>query len=107
MARAKMKPEGMEDPQETMTPVRKRGPIETGPESAGQSGDLQGLSDLEEEDSESVVELVEEGQYYEASVVSGVEDAPDADEGPIRLRRRPEDDLPPEYRDVASDEPKE
>jgi hypothetical protein len=72
-----------------------------------QSGDLQGLSNSEDADSESVRELVEEGQYFEAAVVSGVEDAPDADAGPIRVHKRKEDDLPPEYTDNPPDEPKE
>src|SRR5271170_4507086 len=37
---------------------------QTGPGSAGQSGDLQGLSDVEGPDSESVDELVEEGNAF-------------------------------------------
>ncbi|HLK66088.1 MAG TPA: hypothetical protein VKU19_21790 [Bryobacteraceae bacterium] len=90
-----------------LTPPRKRPAPETGPDSAGQSGDLQGLSGSEESESESVSELIEEGQFYEASVLEGVENAPDADAGPIRVRRRSEDDLPPEYADQTPDEPKE
>ena len=72
-----------------------------------QSGDLQGLSDDAGADSESVRELVEEGQYFEAAVVSGVEDAPDADAGPIRTHERREDDVPREYTDRVPDEPQE
>jgi hypothetical protein len=64
-----------------------------------QSGDTQGLSDRAGADSESVKELVEEGQYLEAEAVEGVEDAPDADAGPIRTKEVPEDDVPGEYRD--------
>ena len=45
--------------------------------SAGQSGDTEGLSDIEDADSESVEELAEEGQDYEAEIVSGVERAAD------------------------------
>src|SRR5271165_1640342 len=45
--------------------------------SGGQSGDTQGLSDVAETDSESVKELLEEGQSFEAEVVRGVENAPD------------------------------
>jgi hypothetical protein len=56
--------------------------------SGGQSGDLQGLSSLADVDSESVGELVEEGQALEAEVVSGVENVPDADDGPVRARAR-------------------
>ena len=70
-----------------------------GPESAGQSGDNQGLSDVAEADSESVDELIEEGQSFEAEVISGVEDAPDVDEGEVRTHEVPEDDVPPEYRE--------
>ena len=70
-----------------------------GPEAAGQSGDTEGLSRAELADSESVEELVEEGQAFEAGIVSGVENAPDADEGEIRTREVPEDDVPQEYLD--------
>lgn len=68
-----------------------------GPGSAGQSGDAQGLSDAQEATSESVLELVEEGQAFEAGIVSGIENAPDADAGPVRTREVSEDDVPPEY----------
>jgi hypothetical protein len=68
-----------------------------GARTAGQSGDLQGLSEIADADSESVDELLEEGQSFEAAIVSGVEDAPDADEGPVRTREVPEDDVPEEY----------
>ena len=67
------------------------------PESGGQSGDTQGLSNEPEADSESVEELVEEGSFYEAAVVSGVENAPDADQGPVKTREVPEEDVPDEY----------
>ena len=70
---------------------------ELGPNSGGQSGDLQGLFTNENSNSESVTELLEEGQYFEASVVSGVEDAPDADVSEVRTRQVPEDDVPEEY----------
>jgi hypothetical protein len=45
---------------------------------------LQGLSRNPDADSQSVEELIEEGQTHEADVVSGVEDAPDADQGEVR-----------------------
>ncbi len=70
-----------------------------GPESAGQSGDNQGLSDVADADSETVDELAEEGQDFEAEVISGVEDAPDADEGEVHTHEVPEDDVPEEYRE--------
>jgi len=59
-----------------------------GSESAGQSGDLQGLSEVEESDSESVEELVEEGQDYEAELVAGVERAADAPDAGVPIRQR-------------------
>jgi hypothetical protein len=43
--------------------------------SGGQSGDLQGVSSVEGADSESVDELLQEGNAFEADVVTGVEDA--------------------------------
>ena len=70
-----------------------------GPRSGGQSGDLQGLSDYARADGESVGELLEEGNAFEAEIVKGVEDVPDADEGEIRTREVPEDDVPEEYRE--------
>lgn len=74
-----------------------------GAESGGQSGDTQGLSRREYSDSESVEELMEEGQYLEAEAVGGVEDAPDADEGEVRTHEVPEDDVPEEYLDRDQD----
>jgi len=76
-----------------------RGGRGLGAESAGQSGDTQGLSRRAYDDSESVEELLEEGQYAEAEAVSGVENAPDADQGEVRTREVPEDDVPQEYLD--------
>jgi hypothetical protein len=70
-----------------------------GPETGGQSGDIQGLSGVARVDSESVAELAEEGQAFEAEVVSGVENAPDADVAEVRTREIPEDDVPREYRE--------
>jgi hypothetical protein len=70
-----------------------------GARSGGQSGDLQGLSNRAGADSESVDELLEEGNAFEAEVVKGVEDVPDADEGEIRTRQFPADDVPTEYDD--------
>jgi len=61
--------------------------------------DSQGLSDIESADSESVGELLEEGNTFEAGVVRGVEQADDADEREVRTREVPEDDVPEEYLD--------
>src|SRR5271155_5967581 len=54
-----------------------------GAASGGQSGDTQGLARREDVDSESVEELVEEGQSFEAEAVSGVENAKDPDQDEI------------------------
>jgi hypothetical protein len=62
-------------------------------------GDFGGVSTVESVDSESADELLEEGQAFEAGIVSGVEDAPDADQGPVKTREVPEDDVPEEYQD--------
>jgi hypothetical protein len=66
----------------------------------GISGDAdsQGLSDVERADSESVSELLDEGNTFEAGVVSGVERA-DEGEKEVRTREFPEDDVPEEYLD--------
>jgi hypothetical protein len=74
-------------------------PEEPGARSGRQSGDLQGLSDIEGADSESVDELLEEGNAFEADVVTGVEDAGNADEKEVRTHEVPEDDVPDEYLD--------
>ena len=76
--------------------------MEKGSLSAGQSGDLQGLRDLEGADSESVNELLEEGNAFEAGVVAGVERA-EGDEGQeVHTHEVPEDDVPEEYLDKDS-----
>jgi len=66
---------------------------------AGQSGDLQGLSNVEGAAAESVDELLEEGNSFEAGVVAGVERAGNADEEEVRTHEVPEDDVPTEYLD--------
>jgi hypothetical protein len=68
-----------------------------GARSAGQSGDLQGLSGIAGAGSESVEELLEEGNAFEAELVKGVEAAGDADEGEVVTHEVPEDDVPEEY----------
>jgi N utilization substance protein A len=66
-------------------------------DSAGQSGDTQGLSDVAEAGAESVEELLEEGQAFEAEAIGGVQDAPGADVAEVHTRQFPEDDVPSEY----------
>lgn len=57
---------------------------QAGPDSGGQSGDAQGLSEIADAADESVEELAETGQDYEAGIVQGVEDAADHPERPAR-----------------------
>ena len=66
--------------------------------SPGLSGDLQGLSRTPGADSESVSELVEEGNPFEAEIVDAVE-ANDDKTKEVRTREVPEDDVPEEYLD--------
>jgi hypothetical protein len=70
-----------------------------GPRSGGQAGDLQGLSAAESAASESVEELLEEGNAFEAEVVKGVEDAEGSDEIEVETHEILEDDVPKEYQD--------
>ena len=63
------------------------------------AGDLQGISILENVDSESAEELLEEGQAFEAGIISGVEAAPDADKSEVTTHEVPQDDVPGEYDD--------
>ena len=70
-----------------------------GPNSAGQSGDTQGISDKAESSSESIEELLEEGQFIEAGVLEGIEDSADGDPTPLRPKQFPIDDIPLEYQD--------
>jgi hypothetical protein len=77
------------------------------PGDAGQAGDTQGLSGVEGAASESVRELVQEDQIFEAEFVSGFENAPDADVAEVRTHQVPVDDVPLEYLEGDDDEPKE
>ncbi|HTU42834.1 MAG TPA: hypothetical protein VMF10_14085 [Candidatus Aquilonibacter sp.] len=77
-------------------------PGQVGPDSAGQSGDSQGLSSTEDVNEESVEELAETEQPFESAAVEGVEDAEDHPERPTHTHEeygRP-DDVPPK-RNVA------
>jgi len=82
-----------------MARSRRRKEDELGPDSAGQSGDIQQLPDTANVNDESVEELVEEGNAFEADAVEGVEDAADPDVSEVTTREVPEDDVPPEYLD--------
>jgi hypothetical protein len=71
----------------------------TGPDSAGQSGDTQGLSGVEEAGPESVEELAAEGQSFEAEAIQAVEDADEDGVEEVRTKQVPEVDVPQEYLD--------
>jgi hypothetical protein len=75
-------------------PVQRRGSW-----SGEQAGDLQGLSHREGADSESVDELLEEGNAFEAEAVSGVEAADNEEGREVHTHEVPEDDVPEEYLD--------
>src|SRR5260370_33051551 len=60
------------------------------------SGDVQGLSNVERADSESVEELLEEGDSFEAGGEKGVEDAEEADGTEVRPHQVPQDAFPRE-----------
>jgi hypothetical protein len=63
------------------------------------AGDLQGVSIAQDVDFESAEELLEEGQAFEAGVVSGVENAGNADGAEVTTHEVPQDDVPGEYND--------
>lgn len=69
------------------------------PPAETEAGDLQGLSRDERADSESVDELLEEGNAFEAGVVQGVEEADDSGTREVHTHEVPEDDVPEEYLD--------
>jgi hypothetical protein len=73
---------------------------QVGSEGGEQSGDTQGLSTDSEAADESVAELAEEGQAFEAEIVEGVEDAEKHAERPVHSHedQRPahESELPPD-----------
>lgn len=63
------------------------------------SPDDVGLSNTAGADSESVDELLDEGNAFEAGVVSGVERADNSEGKEVRTKEVPEDDVPDEYLD--------
>ena len=69
-------------------------PGQVGSDSGGQSGDTQQLSRFAEAASESVEELAENDQAFEAMAIEGVEDAADHPERPVHAHTdygRPDD----------------
>ena len=77
--------------------VRPRGRSRVARAGAG-GGDLQGISSVEDVDSESEDELLEEGQSFEAGIISGVERAGN-EESEVVTHEVLEDDVPREYDD--------
>lgn len=96
---AKKRPRGKSNSAELVGYQRKG----LGSFTGGQSGDIQGISGRSGVDSESVTELLEEGQTFEAEAVSGVENAADPDVSEVVTRQFPEDDVPEEYQDPDKD----
>ena len=80
-----------------MAQRNKRNLDELGPNSGGQSGDIQQMPNVADADSESVEELAEEGNAFEADAILGVENAQDPDVAEVTTREVPEDDVPAEY----------
>ncbi|HEX3119743.1 MAG TPA: hypothetical protein VHP80_11665 [Candidatus Acidoferrum sp.] len=83
--------------------VRPKGRSRVARAGAG-SGDLQGISSVEEADSESEDELLEEGQSFEAGIIGGVERAGD-EESEVVTHEVLEDDVPLEYDDQDKERP--
>jgi len=81
------------------TPRLKSSSAREGVRSLRRSGDLESVSRVAQADSESVDELVEEGNVFEAGAVAGVEEADDQDTREVHTHEVPEDDVPDEYLD--------
>jgi N utilization substance protein A len=80
-----------------MAKTKRREDDELGSGAAGQSGDIQQIPNDAESNSESVEELAEEGNAFEADAIYGVEKAEDPDVSEVTTREVPEDDVPAEY----------
>jgi hypothetical protein len=80
-----------------MTEKRRHNQLEPASVSAGQSVGDQGLPRDASADSESVEELLEEGNSFEAGVVFGVENSKDPSVSEVTTHEVPEDDVPGEY----------
>lgn len=82
-----------------MTKRDRKRRMETGPDSAGQGGATQQISATPIADFESVEELAEEGNAFEANVIYGVENTRDSKLSEVFTHEVPEDDVPGEYLD--------
>ena len=77
--------------------IKRHNQLEPASFTAGQSGGDQGLPRDATADSESVEELLEEGNSFEAGVVFGVENSKDPGVSEVTTHEVPEDDVPGEY----------
>ena len=82
-----------------MTKVQRHSQLDQASSSAGQSGSDQALPRDATADSESVEELLEEGNSFEAGVVFGVENSKDPSVSEVTTHEFREDDVPGEYID--------
>jgi len=98
-ARNRKKPESVDFAAELRREVQGRNRESSGRKSVRRSEDFEGISSAQQADSESVDELLEEGNIVEAGAVAGVQNANDSDEREVRTREFPEDDVPEEYLD--------
>src|SRR5690348_5148001 len=75
------------------------GPQENGSglEATRQARDIRRIATMERANSESVEQLAEEGQPFEAVVLAGVEEADDSDEREVSTHEVLADDVPSEY----------
>ncbi|HET6143328.1 MAG TPA: hypothetical protein VFE02_07440 [Candidatus Acidoferrales bacterium] len=75
------------------------GPETEAPETGASAGDLEGLETDDNEDFESVAELVSEGQDLEAEELESIEKAPNADQGDLKPRKVPSGTKPGKFSD--------
>jgi hypothetical protein len=80
-----------------MTQKNRHNQLEPASFSPGRSGGDQGLPRDATADSESVEELLEEGDSFEAGVVIGVENSKDPSVSEVTTHQVPEDDVPGEH----------
>jgi hypothetical protein len=88
----------------SLDPTRSRefeegGPETDAPETGISAGDLEGLETDDNEDFESVAELVAEGQDLEAEEVESIENAPNADQSELKPRKVPSGNKPGKFSD--------
>src|ERR1700751_2059955 len=82
-----------------MTKRDRKKHMETGPDSAGQGGATQQLSETPIAASERVEGLAVKGNDFDANAISGVDNARDPDVAEVLTHEIPEDAVPREYLD--------